>query len=102
LHGSVVVRRGKGGTGQFRASSNKAVSDPSLEHGGVWRRRSYSRKAAARPHEGVPLVVIQRQLGHSNLGVTSIYFQGIDNAEVIDTVHARRAPMIPVRTSLHP
>jgi hypothetical protein len=32
LHGSVLVRRRKGGTGQFRASSNKAVSDPSLEH----------------------------------------------------------------------
>ncbi len=30
LHGSVLVRRGKGGTGQFRASSNKAVSDPRL------------------------------------------------------------------------
>ncbi|MCA1678914.1 MAG: site-specific integrase, partial [Actinobacteria bacterium] len=44
--------------------------------------------------EGVPLIVIQRQLGHSNLGITSIYLQGIDNAEIIDTVHARRAPMI--------
>ena len=31
-------------------------------------------------HEGVPLIVIQRQLGHSNLGITSIYLQGIDNA----------------------
>jgi site-specific recombinase XerD len=31
-------------------------------------------------HEGVPLNVIQRQLGHTNLGVTSIYLQGIDNA----------------------
>ena len=51
-------------------------------------------------HEGVPLVVIQRQLGHSNLGITSIYLQGIDNAEIIDTVHARRAPMIRVSTSL--
>ena len=50
-------------------------------------------------HEGVPLIVIQRQLGHSNLGITSIYLQGIDNAEIIDTVHARRAPMIPVRTT---
>jgi site-specific recombinase XerD len=50
--------------------------------------------------EGVPLVVIQRQLGHSNLGITSVYLQGIDNAEIIDTVHARRAPMIPVSTSL--
>ncbi len=47
-------------------------------------------------HEGVPLIVIQRQLGHSNLGITSIYLQGIDNAEIIDTVHARRAPMIRV------
>jgi site-specific recombinase XerD len=23
--------------------------------------------------EGVPLIVIQRQLGHTNLGITSIY-----------------------------
>ena len=49
---------------------------------------------------GVPLTVIQRQLGHSNLGITSIYLQGIDNAEIIETVHARRAPMVPVSTSL--
>jgi integrase/recombinase XerD len=46
-------------------------------------------------HEGVPLIVIQRQLGHSNLGITPIYPQGIDNAEIIDTVHSRRAPMVP-------
>jgi hypothetical protein len=26
----------------------------------------------------VPLVTIERQLGHCNLGVTSIYLQGID------------------------
>jgi site-specific recombinase XerD len=51
--------------------------------------------------EGVPLIVIQRQLGHSNLGITSVYLQGIDNAEIIETVHARRAPMVPVTTS-HP
>jgi integrase len=51
-------------------------------------------------HEGVPLNVIQRQLGHTNLGVTSIYLQGIDNAEIIATVHARKAPMIPASTGL--
>lgn len=51
--------------------------------------------------EGVPLIVIQRQLGHTNLGITSIYLQGIDNTEIIDTVHARRAPMIPVQSSLN-
>jgi hypothetical protein len=50
--------------------------------------------------EGVPLVVIQRQLGHSNLGITSVYIQGIDSGEIIETVHARRAPMIPVSASL--
>jgi hypothetical protein len=37
--------------------------------------------------EGVPLIVIQRQLGHSNLGITSVHLQGIDNAEIIETVH---------------
>jgi hypothetical protein len=31
--------------------------------------------------EGVSPNVIQRQLGHTDLGVTSVYLQGIDNAE---------------------
>jgi site-specific recombinase XerD len=43
--------------------------------------------------EGVPLNIIQRQLGHANLGTTSIYLQGIDPEEIIATVHTRRAPM---------
>jgi hypothetical protein len=34
------------------------------------------------------------------MGIKSIYLQGIDNAEIIETVHARRAPMIPVSASL--
>ena len=51
-------------------------------------------------HEGVPLNVIQRQLGHRNLGVTSIYLQGIDLDEIIQTVHARRPPMIPASVGL--
>jgi integrase len=50
--------------------------------------------------EGVPLIVIQRQLGHSNLGTTSVYLQGIDSGEIIETVHARRAAMIPVSVTL--
>jgi integrase/recombinase XerD len=49
--------------------------------------------------EGVPPIVIQRQLGHSNLRITSIHLQSIDNDEIIQTVHARRAPMIPVSPS---
>jgi hypothetical protein len=38
----------------------------------------------------------------SKCGITSIYLQGIDNTEIIDTVHARRAPMVPVHSSLAP
>jgi site-specific recombinase XerD len=41
--------------------------------------------------EGVPLIVIQRQLGHSNLGITSVYLQGINHAEIIKpSTHAAR------------
>jgi integrase len=59
----------------------------------VLRRRTRWRAPALRPapatpphaielaREGVPLNVIQRQLGHRNLGVTSIYLQGIDPGE---------------------
>jgi site-specific recombinase XerD len=50
--------------------------------------------------EGVPLNVIQRQLGHADLGITSVYLERIDNAEIIDTVHARRAPMIAASAGL--
>jgi Phage integrase family len=42
--------------------------------------------------EGVPLNVIQRPLGHTDLGVTSTYLQGIDCAEIINTIHNRRPP----------
>jgi site-specific recombinase XerD len=44
--------------------------------------------------EGVPLNIIQRQLGHANLGTTSIYLQGIDPEEIITAVRTRRAPMM--------
>ena len=50
--------------------------------------------------EGVPLNVIQRQLGHANLGVTSIYLQGIDSGEIIETVRSRRPPVIPAAAAL--
>jgi integrase/recombinase XerD len=50
--------------------------------------------------EGVPLNVIQRQLGHANLGVTSTYLQGIDNSEIINIVHGRPAPVLPASAGL--
>ena len=51
-------------------------------------------------HEGAPLVVIQRQLGHANLGITSIYLQGIDSSEIINTVHGRPSPTISASAGL--
>jgi hypothetical protein len=73
---------------------------PQQECGAASRHTSPPRHAVEMAREGVPLIVIQRQLGHSNLGITSVYLQGIDSGEIIETVHARRAPMIPVSASL--
>jgi len=50
--------------------------------------------------EGVPLNISQRQLGHANLGTTSIYLQGIDPQEIISSVRTRRAPMMSVSAGL--
>jgi integrase len=50
--------------------------------------------------ERVPLVAIQRQLGHADLGITSAYLHGIDNTELIHAVHQRPAPMIPAANGL--
>lgn len=50
--------------------------------------------------EGLPLPVIQRQLGHAHLGVTSTYLQGIDTAEIISAVHGRKPPTIPASAGL--
>ena len=50
--------------------------------------------------EGVPLVVIQRQLGHADLRVTSLYLRSIDNTEIVHAIHERPAPMIPATNGL--
>jgi len=57
-------------------------------------------QAVEMSREGVPLVVIQRQLGHADLGVTSVYLRGIDNTEIVHAVHERPAPMIPAVNGL--
>jgi site-specific recombinase XerD len=53
-------------------------------------------------HEGIPLPIIQRQLGHANLGITSFYLQGIDTREIVATVHHRWPPVIPASAGLRP
>jgi integrase/recombinase XerD len=50
--------------------------------------------------ERIPLNVIQRQLGHANLGVTSVYLQAIDNAEIIATVRGGPIPLMPASAGL--
>jgi site-specific recombinase XerD len=50
--------------------------------------------------EGVPLNIVQRQLGHANLGTTSIYLQGIDPEEIITAVRSHRIPMMSASAGL--
>jgi site-specific recombinase XerD len=94
-----------------------------LTHGRPWSGaavRTEFRRAAARagvrrrlaPHqlrhahalelarEGVPLNIIQRHLGHTNLATTSTYLQRIDPEEIITAVRARRAPMMSASAGL--
>jgi site-specific recombinase XerD len=52
--------------------------------------------------EGISLIVIQRQLGHADLAITSRYLRGIDNTEIIQAVHERPEPMIPASRRLAP
>jgi site-specific recombinase XerC len=42
----------------------------------------------------------QRQLGHANLGTTSIYVQAIDLEEIITAVRSRSAPMMSASAGL--
>jgi site-specific recombinase XerD len=50
--------------------------------------------------EGVAVNIIQRQLGHADLGTTSTYLQGIDPSEIIDAVRSRRQPTISATAGL--
>ena len=91
--------------GRPRSSANARVEFPRLVGQAGIRRRFAPHQlrhahAVELAREGVPLNVIQRQLGHANLGTTSIYLQGIDTKEIIATVHARRAPMMSATAGL--
>jgi hypothetical protein len=37
---------------------------------------------------------------HANLGITSVYLQGIDSSEIIETVHGRPSPTISASAGL--
>jgi site-specific recombinase XerD len=80
LHGPTAGRR-------WETSAARKQLRRTAEAAGVRRRFAPHQLRHAHAielaHEGVPLVVIQRQLGHCNLGVTSIYLQGIDSSEIM-------------------
>ena len=73
-------------------------------HAGVRRRFAPHQlrhgHAVELAREGVPVNIIQRQLGHTDLGTTSTYLQGIDPSEIIDAIH-RRQPTIPASAGLN-
>jgi integrase len=89
--GAILVRHGKGGkrrevgTTGPGSTSNPARHPPRTARGLVpvrcRRRDTRPRLVAERRREGVPLPIIQLQLGHAHLGVTSTYLQGIDTGE---------------------
>ena len=72
-------------SGRCPAGVRRRFAPPQLRHA----------HAVEMSREGVPLLVIQRQLGHADLAITSVYLRGIDNTEIVRTVHERPAPMIP-------
>jgi site-specific recombinase XerD len=93
--------------GRSWSSANARVEFRRLAaHAGIRRRFAPHQLRHAHAHavelarEGVALNIIQRQLGHANLGTTSIYLQGIDTEEIIAAGHARRAPMMSASAGL--
>jgi hypothetical protein len=77
------------GIGKRRPPASSCIARPPPRASGAGlRRTSYGTRTPSRWRTGgVPLVVIQRQLGHANLPITSVYLQGIDSSEIISTVH---------------
>jgi integrase len=63
----------------WTASGARAELRRTAVEAGVRRRFAPHQRrhahAVEMAREGVPLIVIQRQLGHSNLGITSVYLQ---------------------------
>jgi site-specific recombinase XerD len=45
--------------------------------------------------EGVDILIIRDQLGHTNIATTMVYLRALCNKEVIDAVSRRQLPMVP-------
>lgn len=69
---------------QARAGIRRRFRPHQLRHG--W--------AVENLREGTGMLAIQRQLGHAHLGVTEIYFRGIDPLTVLEPIGQRLPPRI--------
>ena len=63
-------------------------------------RRWCSSAVRADLHRLAARAGVRRQLGHANLGVTSVYLQGVDNSEIIAMVCGRSIPVMPASAGL--
>ena len=97
IHGPTAGRRWEASAARKQLHRTAAVAGVRRRFAPHQLRHAHAVEMA---HEGVPLVVIQRQLGHANLGITSIYLQGIDSSEIIGTVHGRPSPTISASAGL--
>ena len=50
--------------------------------------------------EGVPVHILQRQLGHANLAVTTVYLSSVAPEEVLAIAHQRRQPTVQITNLL--
>ncbi len=69
-------------SGKERGDRNVAIPIVPGASFGASRRTSSDMPTRSRCRS-VSLVVIQRQLGHANLGITSVYLQGIESSETV-------------------
>jgi site-specific recombinase XerD len=70
IHGSTAGRHWEAAAARKQLHHAAAAADLRWRFALHQLRHAHAVEMA---HEGVPLVVIQRQLGHANLGITSIY-----------------------------
>ena len=99
--GRATVLRGARPDTRTAVRTSRCPRAAASDRGSGWVRRRFAPHQLRHVHavemsrEGISLIVIQRQLGHADLAITSRYLRGIDNTEIIAAVHERPAPMIP-------
>jgi integrase len=99
----VCVLRGptRGRSGGPRACARNCTSGRSRQAAPTVRPASAAPCACGGDvARGRPTPSHQRQLGHASLAITSVYLRGIDNTEIVHTVHERPAPTIPAHNGL--